>query len=271
MEREIRWRQSRPEQLVLGKVMKGYRDNQASAMGACTVPDFECGSRMPRFTFLGYEASSIWYTDLDSEAVTMRCVMTSPPDNVVGILRTTSLLQERRRFRSMMVEVPGIADLIPPLAEYPAASVRSSLPPAEWQACLDSWLFSLELRLRLQDESFAGLMTATVVGIPFLVSYCRSHSAAREAVVSSKECQLHRRAYLLFRRLLLATDSVDVWEPKILMDRLLLADQAFHHFSDWQRTLTALRKRQQSRFSWLLRRGRLLRNKTSNRSAPLRK
>ena len=38
-------RQSRPEQLVLGKVMKGRRDDQEGAVGLVTVARFldECG------------------------------------------------------------------------------------------------------------------------------------------------------------------------------------------------------------------------------------
>ena len=147
-----------------------------------------------------------------------------------------------------MEQVPGILDTFPPLADYPTASVRSTLPPAEWQACLDSWLFSLEYRLRMRDEHFSKL-PSTLIGTQFLVSFCRNPQATGQAAVGSKEAQLHRRAYLLLKRLLLATNSVEAWGPEILMDRLLLADEAFHRISDWQRTVTALKKRQKSHFS----------------------
>ena len=101
----------------------------------------------------------------------------------------------------------------------------------------------------MRDENFSKLPSPTLIGTQFIVSYCRNAPAVGPATVSSREAQLHRHAYLLFRRLLLATSSLDEFKPETLMDRLLLADQAFHHISDWQRTVTAFRKRRKNHFS----------------------
>ena len=148
-----------------------------------------------------------------------------------------------------MEEVPGRPGAVPPLAEYPPASVRASLPPQEWQACLDFWLLSIEFRLRLQDQDFSKFTHSNVSGIQFLRSYFENHPSATGLPADSKEVQLHRRAYLLFKRLMLGTNIARDWHPKLLIDHVLLADQTFHHVLDWPRMLSALRQREQSPFS----------------------
>ena len=147
-----------------------------------------------------------------------------------------------------MEQVSGIPGGVPPLADYPPSTVRSTLPPAEWQACLDSWLYSLEFRLRLKDVLFSTPMSPAVSGMRFLISYCQN-TTTRDGASAPKEAQLQRRAYLLFKRLMSLQNTAHSWESRVLIDNLLLADRAFHHVSDWPRLLSALRKREQGKIS----------------------
>src|SRR4051812_46825876 len=107
-----------------------------------------------------------------------------------------------------MEEVPGITGGVPPLIAYPGRNVISSLSSTEWEGCLDSWLLSLEYRLRLSDQQFRNFKFSQVAsGIPFLTSLYRSvleESQASSSSATQKERLLLKRAYLLLRRLLLA-------------------------------------------------------------------
>ncbi|KAL9616163.1 MAG: hypothetical protein Q9160_008943 [Pyrenula sp. 1 TL-2023] len=92
---------------------------------------------------------------------------------------------------------------LPPLASYPPPNVQAALPPAEWQACLDAWIFGVELRLRLASESFrevAGSIDAA--GINFLESYITQATLSRDSarVASTSNGAVLRRLCLLLAK-----------------------------------------------------------------------
>src|ERR1700761_5637456 len=110
----------------------------------------------------------------------------------------------------VMQEVPGIPGALPPLAPYPGQDIRASLPFQEWQACIDSWIFCTEIRLRLADEHFISLkLSHSASGFPFLLSYLRELARSQQKNdqngLEAKESQLRRNCFFLLRRLLLDT------------------------------------------------------------------
>ena len=138
-----------------------------------------------------------------------------------------------------MDEVPGLSKPIPPLALYPATQLNVSLPSAEWESCLDSWLFSLEFRLRLSDDDFSKFkLSQDTSGVEFLLSFFRAQVDADEmATKSQKERLLFKRAYLLLRRLLLATKVPMEYGNNRLLLLLELASVTFASVADWKTTL----------------------------------
>ena len=150
-----------------------------------------------------------------------------------------------------MEEVPGISGRLPPLALYPVASVRTSLPAMEWEVFLDSWLFSLEFRLRLQDKDFSKLkFSQSTSGIEFVLSYLRS--GLGPDVASSKlqkERILYKRVYLLLRRLLLVTQVPFGYSSDKLIELLELASTAYAPVADWKATLKLVWKRDQKQMT----------------------
>lgn len=152
-----------------------------------------------------------------------------------------------------MEEVSGIPGGVPPLALYPGPSVKASLPTSEWEACLDSWLFSLEFRLRLQDKPFSEFqLSQDASGVKFLLSYCRSKSNSEPDVVSSetpKERILSKRAYLLMRRLLLVTNAPLDYGNDKLVDLLSLASAAFATVQDLKLMLKMTWKRHRAQMT----------------------
>ena len=150
-----------------------------------------------------------------------------------------------------MEEVPGISGGIPPLVLYPDANVKASLPTAEWEACLDSWLFSLEYRLRLQDKEFSNFrLSQEASGVSFLLSFFRSSRGDNAASLRlQKEKVLFKRAYLLLRRLLLVTAAPLDYEVSKLLDLVCLACQKYASVADWKITLMQMWKRNQKQMT----------------------
>ncbi|EXJ73495.1 uncharacterized protein A1O5_03256 [Cladophialophora psammophila CBS 110553] len=145
-------------------------------------------------------------------------------------------------------------DGLPPLALYPEPNLQVSLPPAEWEACLDSWLFSLEFRLRLQDKDFSRFSFAQdASGVPFLASFFSwtraGGTAAAPSSSSQKERILVKRAYLLLRRLLLVTHTPFDYDAAKLVDLLCQASLHYAAVPDWRATLKTLWKRDQSQLT----------------------
>lgn len=152
-----------------------------------------------------------------------------------------------------MEEVAGIPGGVPPLAIYPRPNIKSTLPSAEWEACLDSWLFSLEYRLRLPDEEFQKFkFSQGASGVHFLVSLYHSALEAPQISISpvaQKEQALLRQAYLLLRRLLLVTQVPFEYDNANLLDLLGLSCKVYPSVGDWKTTLSALWKRNKVQLS----------------------
>lgn len=140
-----------------------------------------------------------------------------------------------------MEEVPGIEGGVPPLVPYPDDKIRTSLPPQEWQACLDLWLFSLEYRLRLPDQQFTKLQPSQPAsGILYLKSYIGNSPASSRILDSSKEAEVHRRTYLLLKRLLLSTELISTLGAQSVIDYVIDGTTVFHDLGDWPRSVAAI-------------------------------
>lgn len=147
-----------------------------------------------------------------------------------------------------MEQVPGISGGVPPLIAYPGRSVISNISPTEWERFLDSWLLSLEYRLRLPDQQFQNFkFSHGASGIPFLTSLYLSVLEESQRLSSSpatqKERLLLKRAYLLLRRLLLVTPVPFDCGSASLVDLLGRASQVYSGVGDWKPTLAAVWKR----------------------------
>ncbi|EXJ60072.1 hypothetical protein A1O7_04222 [Cladophialophora yegresii CBS 114405] len=150
-----------------------------------------------------------------------------------------------------MEEVAGIQDTVPPLALYPDANVKASLVDGEWEACLESWLFSLEFRLRLQEKDFSKFkFSQSGSGVDFLLSYFESNSGKDAASSKShKERILFKRAYLLLRRLLLVTDVPFDCPNDKLIHFLETASATYAIVADWKAVLKLVWKRDQKQLT----------------------
>lgn len=66
---------------------------------------------------------------------------------------------------------------LPAFAPLPPASLRSSIAPAEWDACLEAWCTLAEATLKLNSQDFARFSSGDSSLILFLKSYYEQHSA----------------------------------------------------------------------------------------------
>jgi activating signal cointegrator complex subunit 2 len=148
-----------------------------------------------------------------------------------------------------MDEVAGIPGSLPPLAQFPALSIISSILPEEWQACLDAWIFAVEFRLRLLPDHFRHLrLSLNASGLPFLLSYYQQwdydpklDAAYRPGDV--KELRLHRQCFLLTRRLLTETDPPYDCSSKDLFTLIANVSLAHGATASWKETLKIAWKR----------------------------
>lgn len=89
-----------------------------------------------------------------------------------------------------MEQVPGISGGVPPLIAYPGRSVISNISPTEWERFLDSWLLSLEYRLRLPDQQFQNFkFSHGASGIPFLTSLYLSVGGVAKTVLITRDSE----------------------------------------------------------------------------------
>ena len=136
-----------------------------------------------------------------------------------------------------MDQIPGIPGAVPALTIYPEQPIPKNIPPTEWQACLDAWIQSLDVRLRLQDEHFAHFRVSQFSsGVPFLLSY-GSNGPGSQIGLTSKEMLLRKFAYLLTRRFLLQSSNLNDWQIGDLIAFLLHVNQTFHNIPDWPNTI----------------------------------
>ncbi|OCT47881.1 CUE domain containing protein [Cladophialophora carrionii] len=150
-----------------------------------------------------------------------------------------------------MEEIAGIPGKVPPLALYPDADVKASLLDGEWEACLESWLFSLEFRLRLQETDFCNFkFSQSASGVDFLLSYFESNAGKDTASSKSqKERVLFKRAYLLLRRLLLVTEVPFDCGNDRLIHFLEMASGTYATVADWKAVLKLVWKRDQKQLT----------------------
>lgn len=141
-----------------------------------------------------------------------------------------------------MSEISGISGPVPPLVVYPSKDVKLSLPATEWEACLDSWLWSLEYRLRLPATQFRNFdFSHESSGVDFLHSLFEAFpDHEKSSSLDQKERLLVKRAYLLSRRLLLETSHPLNCANDRLVRFLALASRTFHTVADWKVTLRKL-------------------------------
>ncbi|KAJ9493732.1 hypothetical protein H2202_010812 [Exophiala xenobiotica] len=147
--------------------------------------------------------------------------------------------------------ISGVEGQIPPLATFPESSVRGSLPASEWEDYLNSWLFSIEFRLRLQDKAFSKLrLSQTTSGVDFLLSLFKaSRHDNLASSKSQKERLLMKRAYMLLRRLLLEINVPFDYEPSRLISLLCLASSIYASVTDWKTTVMSLWKRNKAQMT----------------------
>ena len=144
-----------------------------------------------------------------------------------------------------MTEITGNSGLIPALPEYPGQPFIATLPPDEWQACLDLWIYSVEYRLRMPAENLRALkITEDSSELPFLLSYLRSASeSVTDAESRVPDAKLRLCCHLLFRRLCLESELLHDIEPATLYDVLAFGSTVFKRMLKWPETLRLLSKK----------------------------
>ena len=145
----------------------------------------------------------------------------------------------------------GVVEGAPLLATYPDCHIRNSLPPEEWQACLEVWLLSLEYRLRLKDDQLSRLLRIPAKGdLNFLKSYFVTPQGTQlTPVLSASESQLHKWTYLLLRRFVLNTHLITDGGPQFIVDYIIAACPAFHKFGDWPKLLASVSEKFPKQFA----------------------
>lgn len=148
-----------------------------------------------------------------------------------------------------MEQIPGIPGSVPSLTAYPTREIQSSLPPEEWQACLDTWIFCLEFRLRLTPEHFSFFrLDRDVGGVPFLLSYFRNLDLQKKHEKNhlqkdDRGFRLHQLCFSLLRRLLLTTRLPLDLGPTELFELLSTASIVYWNSSTWRDSLKQVWKR----------------------------
>ena len=149
-----------------------------------------------------------------------------------------------------MPDVDAAAVHLPAIAPYPPSpKLISSIPPEEWQACLNAWIYSVEYRLRLPAEQFSSLsLSSPESGLTFLQSYFRSHALSVRANIkaissdNSKSKLLHKRCFILLRRLLLEAKPPSTITFRDLLSLLAWASESSGTTKSWLETLAQLWK-----------------------------
>ena len=145
-----------------------------------------------------------------------------------------------------MSEITGASSSIPTLPEYPGQTFIAKLPPDEWQACLNLWIYSVEYRLRVSADAFGALGTSDVSsGSLFLLSYLRSSSenASDDNQSSASEVKLRKSCHLLLRRLCLESSLLHDLDPFRLYEVLSAGSTVFRRAPKWPETLALMSKK----------------------------
>ncbi|KAK7543556.1 hypothetical protein IWX49DRAFT_329356 [Phyllosticta citricarpa] len=94
---------------------------------------------------------------------------------------------------------------LPPLAPFPPSSVRRSIPPAEWESCIEAWSTLSVAYLRLSQKEFAQAAADGGHLITFLTSYFQEAAKApgnHSQFQSKKAHELKKTCFLLSHRML---------------------------------------------------------------------
>ncbi|KIW02827.1 uncharacterized protein PV09_05884 [Verruconis gallopava] len=110
---------------------------------------------------------------------------------------------------------------LPSFATVPPSETRASLPPAEWQACMASWIKLVELHLRQNDSDWNKSMEEDRTNV---IGFLRSYFQALAKPVSQSElttgqtaARLRRLCFLLFHRTMsMNTLSEDLFTLEVL-------------------------------------------------------
>ena len=136
---------------------------------------------------------------------------------------------------------------VPALPEYPGQAFIAKLPPQEWQACLDLWIYSVEYRLRMPADDFQALeITDDASGFSFLLSYLRSaseHVGEANLQSSVSDAKLRQYCHLLLRRLLLESSLLQDIELSTLYEVLALGSTLLKRIFRWYETLRLASKK----------------------------
>src|SRR5688572_18015424 len=88
---------------------------------------------------------------------------------------------------------------IPPLAPFPEAKLRKSIPQNEWNLYLKSWETLTELYLRLEDKEFTSASKDYGPLTKFLITFF--HELALDPELGSSTTQLRKRCFLILHRI----------------------------------------------------------------------
>jgi activating signal cointegrator complex subunit 2 len=96
----------------------------------------------------------------------------------------------------------------PPLAPVPSPAVRRTIPPNDWEACLDAWMALLGIRLNASDQQFKDTAPEDTSVSQFLGSYYQYTAAGDSSLQSGpKARQLRKLCFLTTRRYLLGLSN----------------------------------------------------------------
>lgn len=123
---------------------------------------------------------------------------------------------------------------LPPLLHYPSKDIQSQLLSEEWEACLNLWISSVQLRLSLSGEQLSKSAPQTTT-IPFLLSYFSNHDSAANSTPGSKQSQLHKHCYSLLKKLL-TTPNAPI-RADTYFELLVGGSTAYVRLISWRRFL----------------------------------
>lgn len=100
---------------------------------------------------------------------------------------------------------------------------------------------SLEYRLKLSDAQYSQFTASSENNdLPFIRSYVQAQQYPAKVAQSSKEAQLHRRTYLLLRRLVLSTQLAAEVIPSVVADCMIDGGYSFRSLGGWLGFLTTV-------------------------------
>jgi activating signal cointegrator complex subunit 2 len=126
-----------------------------------------------------------------------------------------------------------------PLAPYPSSSLRTSIPPPEWSAIVESWNTALSVLLQLPSAKFTTASSSDNLA-RFLLSYL-SHSSTNPDIDVPQRA-LRKKTFLVIHRLLTA-------HPKTLLETpgfLIGFSRVYSRVPAAQRLLAELWKTQET-------------------------